>query len=980
MRAHRIIWVGWLGLLVVSTAAASRQTLLSFKAPGLNLVYYSETHSYVISHLARSYENTMAFYKNFFDYRPSENTSLFLQDFSDWGNGGATAVPKNLVFLELSPFQHVYDMMPGYERMSLIMNHELVHVITMDKPVGSSPFFRKLFFGKVMAEKDNPLSMAYAYLTSPRTYAPRWYVEGIAVFMETWMDGGLGRTLGSYDEMVFRTKVLENAHIYDAIGLESEGTAVDFQIGAISYLYGTRFFSHLALKYGPQKVIDWTSAGKGSKSYFAAEFKRIFGLPLGDEWSRWIKAEKEWQRANLSLIRKYPVTSFKSLTQRQMGSVSRAFYDSRTRRLYAGINYPGQVAHIASLDTTNGRLDRICDIKGGALYSVCSLAYDPSGERLFYTTDNNAFRDLNVVDLRTGRSEQLISNLRAGDLAFSPADKSLWAIRHNSGLATIIRIDPPYTDWTAVYGFDYYTDIYDMDVSPDGAFLTAAVSDVSGQQKLVRMKTADLQRETLAMEILYDFQSDSPANFVYSPDGQYLYGSSYATGVSNIFRYDFRTKTMDAVSNCETGFFRPVPVSADSLIVFKFTGDGFVPGWIPLQVVPDVAAIRFLGQEIVTQYPFVKSWVTGSPAKVDIDAITEYKGAYNSWKDIRLNSVYPIVESYKDYLAMGFRFDLRNPLRFNGFDITASYTPSPGLPANERMHFTVGYHLWNWALTATYNGASFYDLFGPTKFSRKGYSLGVEHSRFLIYDTPRTLELDFRAAVYGGLDKMPDYQNVDATYSSFVTAGAGLRYNFLMKSLGAVDDEKGYRCHLFARANSVNGRIYPRLYGIFDYGIALPINHSSIWLRTSVGQSLGDRTNNFVKFFFGGFGNNWIDYQTEKRYREYYSFPGVDLNAVGGRNYAKVILEWTLPPVRFRRFGFLNLYCNWARVALFSSGIITDFDSRPSSRKLWNIGAQIDFRIVLFSLLNSTFSAGYTRAREKGFAPKNEFMLSLKLL
>jgi hypothetical protein len=980
MRSRRNVWVGFVLVLAASAAILPAQSLFSFKAPGLDLVYYSRVHEFIMSHLARSYINTMGFYTKFFDYKPAERTSLFLQDFSDWGNGGATAVPRNLVFLELSPFQHAYDMMPGYERMSLIMNHELVHVITMDKPVGSSSFFRKVFFGKVMASKENPLSMAYAYLTSPRTYTPRWYVEGIAVFMETWMDGGLGRALGSYDEMVFRTKVLENSIIYDALGLESEGTAVDFQIGAISYLYGTRFFTHLALKYGPRKVVDWTSAGKGSRSYFAAEFKRTFGSPLAAEWAEWVKAEKEWQTANINLIRKYPVTPFTPLTTEQMGSVSRGFFDPVKGKIYAGINYPGQVAHIAALDVVSGRIDRICDIKGAQLYSVGSLAYDPSAGRIFFTTDNNAYRDLNVVDLKTGRSDRLITNLRAGDLAFNPADGSLWAIRHNIGLSTIIKIDPPYRDWTAVTGFDYFTDIYDLDISPDGAFLTAATSDVSGQQKLVRFRTADLLEGRLSTETLHEFGTDSPANFRFSPDGRFLFGSSYTTGVSNIFRYDFRNGTMDAVSNAETGFFRPVPVGDDALIVFKFTGDGFVPGRIPNQPVKDVSAVRFLGQEIVEKYPVVKTWMAGSPAAVPIDSLTESNGPYNSWRDIRLNSAYPVLEGYKDCLAVGVRMEFLNPLRFNGFDLSASYTPDPAIPAGERVHLGFNYHYWDWTLSATVNGASFYDMFGPTKVSRKGYSVGLQYAKGLISDSPRTLDLDFEIAGYGGLEKMPDYQNVDATYDKFLSSRVGLRYEFVRRSLGAVDEEKGYRFHVFAQANYVNGRLYPRLYGKWDYGLALPLNHSSVWLRTSVGQSAGDRDNNFVKFYFGGFGNNWIDYLPEKRYREYYSFPGVDLNAVGGRNYAKGMLEWTLPPLTFRRFGFLSMYCNWARLAVFTSGIVTDFDKAARSRKLANFGAQLDFRVVLFSLLNTTFSVGYARAYEKGLPARDEFMFSLKLL
>ncbi len=948
--------------------------------PGLNLVYYSQAHEYVVQHLARSFVNTMDYYKTFFNYTPSGRTSVFVEDFSDWGNGGATAVPKNLVFLELSPFDHAYDMMSGYERMSLIMNHELVHVVTMDKPVGSAPFFRKIFFGKVGAEKDNPISMVYTYLTSPRMYSPRWYLEGIAVFMETWMNGGLGRSLGAYDEMAFRTKVLENDVLYDALSLESEGTAVDFQIGALSYMYGARFFSYLAVKHGPQKVIDWVSVEKDSKSSFSAAFKQTFGRRVVDEWSAWLAAERIWQAENLKLIRQYPVTEFKPLSRRQMGSVSRAFYDPGRGKVFAGVNYPGQVAHLAAIDIGTGEMKRLMDIKGASLSSVCSLAFDRAGGRLFFTTDNSTYRDIRVYHLDTGTSDKLLSDARIGDLVFNSRDKSLWGIRHNAGLSTLVRIEPPYADWTAVYGFDYYSDVYGLDLSPDGAWLSAALSDVSGNQKLIRMSTADLLKGTFAPETLHDFGTDSPADFRFSEDGKALFGSSYYTGVSNILRYDLAGKTLDVLSNAETGFFRPIPINDRSLMVFKYTKDGFLPGFIETKAIQDVNAVRFLGQDVVVRHPEVKDWMAGSPADVPIESLTESIGPYSSFKDIGLNSAYPIIEGYKDTLAVGVRLEFRNSLRYHGFDLTASYSPSTVIPAKERLHLGFVYHYWNWTVSATYNNASFYDLFGPTMSGRKGYSLGLDYSRDLIYDPPRNLTFEFGIAGYAGLDRLPDYQNIDATYDKLVSARVGLKYNFVRRSLGAVDEEKGYRAHIFARANYVNGRLYPRIFGRLDYGLALPINHSSLWLRTAVGQSFGDRENNFVRFFFGGFGNNWIDSMTEKRYREYDSFPGLEINELGGKNFAKGTIEWTLPPLTFRRFGFMDLYCTWARLAVFASGIITDFSDSAFSRKLAGFGAQLDFRIVLFSLMNSTFSVGYARAYEKGLPGRNEFMISLKLM
>ncbi len=75
--------------------------------------------------------------------------------------------------------------------------------------------------------------------------------------------------------------------------------------------------------------------------------------------------------------------------------------------------------------------------------------------------------------------------------------------------------------------------------------------------------------------------------------------------------------------------------------------------------------------------------------------------------------------------------------------------------------------------------------------------------------------------------------------------------------------------------------------------------------------------------------------------------------------------EWALPPVRFRRLGFTNLYCTWARFAAFATGIVTDLGTDASRRNVGNIGLQVDFRLVIFSRLESTLSFGYATAFEQ---------------
>ena len=128
------------------------------------------------------------------------------------------------------------------------------------------------------------------------------------MFFETWMAGGLGRGQGAYDEMVWRAKVRDDDKFYSPLGLESEGTAVDFQVGVNDYLYGTRFFSYLALTYGPEKVVEWLRRPRRQQGFLRRAFQQVFGKPLDDVWDDWIAFEQQFQKENLAKLSAYPLT------------------------------------------------------------------------------------------------------------------------------------------------------------------------------------------------------------------------------------------------------------------------------------------------------------------------------------------------------------------------------------------------------------------------------------------------------------------------------------------------------------------------------------------------------------------------------------------------------------------------------------------------------------------------------------------------
>jgi hypothetical protein len=963
----------------VVTATAHAQ-LATVETPQVRLVYFDGSQSYLVPHAARAFLNAFDFERGLFKFTPIDRITVLLADFSDAGNAAAGAIPRNIMAIQVAPLNFAFETIAANERLTTLMNHELVHVITMDQATGSDQVFRRLFGGKVAAIPEHPESILYWYLTAPRVAAPRWFHEGIAVFVDTWMAGGLGRAQGGYDEMVFRAMVRDEVPFYDPLGLVSEGTKIDFQVQANSYLYGTRFMTWLARRHTPEKLIEWVSRRPASRGYYAAQFRKVFGLSLEEAWAQWIEDERAFQQSNLATIRQFPLTQFRDVTERPLGSVSRAFYDPQSNAIFAGTNYPGAVSNVARIAVETGAIERLVDIKGPLIYTVTSLAWNAADRQLYYTTDNGAHRDLVRLDPASGQTKVLQKDLRVGDLAYNAADRSLWGIRHLNGLASVVRIPPPYTDWQRIFTFPYGTVVYDLDISPDGTRLVASFGEISGKQDVRVLDLAALAKDDPTPVARFDFDTAVPNGFVFSPDGRYLYGSAYYTGVSNIFRYDLETRKVDAVSNADTGFFRPIPLADGRLLVFRYTGRGFIPTWIDAQPLEDVSPITFLGERLINERPILQQWMLDSPAKIPYDTLEKTTGVYRLGGQLRLESIYPIVQGYKESVAAGVALNFSDPLMLNRLRVSAAWSPLTSLPLDERLHLAAAYERYDWRASASLNNADFYDLFGPTKVGRKGYSALVGHRNMLIYDEPRRLELDLSGRIAGNLERVPEYQNVAVDVSSLFTGKATLNYSNVRTSLGAVDQEAGQKWSLELRTDIADGEVFPKLHATFDRGFALPIGHSSIWWRTAAGFSPRDRGQPFANFFFGGFGNNYIDRGDEKRYRHLESFPGVDLNAISGRNFAKGTLEWNLPPWRFTRVGTPGLHATWLRPALFVTGLATNVDDRSVRTTAVSAGAQVDIRFTVLSNLDMTLSAGGGIGVQRGQRLGAEAMFSLKVL
>jgi hypothetical protein len=964
-------------LLPVAASADDNPLGMSYvETPDVRIVYFDALRD-LVPHAARTALNSIAWQRRTYDWRPSQKPTILLTDFSDYAN--AVAAPQSRLILDVAPLSHAFESYPATERMYTLMNHELNHVSQGDIGSSTEAAWRRRFLGEVAPISANPETLLYSYLTVPRLAPPRWYSEGQAVFMETWMAGGIGRAQGGYDEMVFRAMVRDDAHFYDPLGLVARGTLVDFQVLSNAYLYGTRFFTYLAYAYSPEKVVDWLKLGDASRRYYSDNFEQVFGLTLERAWQDWIAFEHEFQRRNLAAVREHPVTPYRPLAPRALGSISRVYYDASKNKLYAAFRYQGVVEHVGAIDLTTGTEQPLADIKRAMLYRVASFAYDPQSHTAFYTNDNLALRDLMAVDVETGQSRMLLEDARIGDMAFNPVDRSLIGVRHDSGLASLVRIPYPYTTWTLIHTFPYEQVPYDLDISADGRFLSASMSEANADQFLRVWDIGRLLQGDVKPISESKFGQSIPESFVFSKDGRYLYGSSYYTGVSNIFRYEIATGDLVALSNAETGFFRPLPLDDGRMIVLAYTGEGFVPAMIEPKPLEDVSAITFLGAEVAAKHPIVTTWQVPAASTMNYEGQVIAEGPYDPRRHLRLVNAYPMLQGYKDTAGLGYRFNWADPIEFAKADATIANTFIGHLSGRERTHASVNGEYLGWNGSLSYNRSDFYDLFGPTKRARKGLAAKLGYDSLLIYDEPRRLDLVTEVAYYDHIDTLPNAQNVQTPFTRLGTADIGLKYTDVRRSLGAVDDEKGVTWGALVHASDTQGVISPQLRGGVDFGIPLAA-HSSLWFRTAGGVAHGDRDNPVVNFYFGAFGNNYVDDGPIKRYREYYSLPGFKINEIAARSFLRELVEWNAPPVVFESVGSPGFYLTWLRPSVFAAALVAEPGNSTLRTDYASVGAQGDLRFTIMHRYEMTLSVGYAEGYRGSRRAGNEWMISLKII
>lgn len=496
------------------------------------------------------------------DWEPASRTHMLVTDHLDRANGFARIFGRNFITIYGKP--PVPEGVLGYydDWLRVLVYHEYVHILHLDTNPGPAQWLNRII-GKQY---------------HPNSVLPRWYVEGIAVYLES-VRTGRGRVDSPLFRMWLRTAALDD----DLFSL-GKATGLPFQwpSGTGSYLYGAFFIEYMAQEHSENFIRDFNHEYGRRVIPFAMNHitREITGEDLDEHWDGFIasaKAEAEAKKASVEARgqtqlhyltdgggrNRYPVTR-----PNTRGEVTFHRADLTEHRVFA------------SVSTSGGPHREIRDADGAAGPS----AWSPDGKTLYFSRSETErgvynYQDLFAYTPETGDLERLTVSDRAREPAISPDGTDMVHVRNRQGSMELVR-----RPLDAIDNDEVLVGRHDWPAREDGHWqqISNPVYTPEGDAVVFSWWRLDRRQRDLYR---YDFDTgevepltDSPAHDIdphFGPDGL-LYFASNVDDIFNIHAMDVDTGEIWQVSNVLRGVFNPqITPDKNWIYVYTYTHRGF---------------------------------------------------------------------------------------------------------------------------------------------------------------------------------------------------------------------------------------------------------------------------------------------------------------------------------------------------------------------------------------------------------------------
>jgi len=475
-------------------------------------------------------------------WTPSEPVDIVLNSRQDMANGFASLFPHGQMTLYITPPDDIDGLEDYDDWLELVLTHEYVHVLHIDRADGLPADLRRIFGRN-------------AWLF-PNALQPRWLIEGLATWVETDHAAGVGRGQSSYFDMLMR---IETAQGIKPLRQVNQRIA-SWPAGQTPYLYGVAFFDFVAQRYGEERIrllIDHYSDNL-IPFRINSNSKSVLGSELDQLWPEFEAYLRERHGSKLEAVRHAGVVAGERLTQD-------GYYGGVAQVLPGGdwvyVRFDGRHEPALFRRRADGEETRLT-----AVQPVAHLAAHPRAGVLLAQPElyrnSSYFYDLYRVDLESGKTTRLTRGGRYRYAVWNPEGTRILAV-HNAGdhyALHLLDADGHKLEdlWTGAANEVYS----EPDWSPDGASIVLGVRRARQGWNLERFHLAERRFEPLTRDATIEAQPHHTA------DGKGLLFTSDHGGIYNLRYLDLASGQVTTLTNVEGGAFHPVQATPGGPIYY----------------------------------------------------------------------------------------------------------------------------------------------------------------------------------------------------------------------------------------------------------------------------------------------------------------------------------------------------------------------------------------------------------------------------
>ena len=585
------------------------------------------------------------------EWEPKEKTEIVLSDETDSSNGFATPLPSNRMTIFASAPASVNSLEDHHGWLEMVILHEYVHILHLDKDRGSAEELRDSF-GRM-------------FLLFPNMFMPPWMLEGLATFHETDVQEGIGRGQSSYFEMMMRLEVQSGMK---GIGQINQ-PMVSWPLLNSRYLYGVYFYQFLVDTYGQEVIKRLLESYSDHLMPFRINdlYEDVLGKDLRIVWpefQNYLQERFAFQIEDLSQL----ADEGERLTS--TGDYKRSLKVAGDGSLYYVSDHMAEGSALMQLKQ-DGSSNKLAGLSFGA-----RLDWHESSGLLVMQPDwcNNANRyfDLYRVDESSGGQTRLTQCARYIMATWSADGSEIYAVKNERGQHALHQLDQTGQLKKVLWkGRDGET-ISSLDAADDGKAVVVSIWYKQSGWNIAEFDLSAMKWRKRTMD------SRVKTDVSYLHGSRDILFSMEQDGVYKLFVLNVKGE-VSQLSHAFGGMFSPVQGKDGSLYSINYHENGF-----DLHHLPKVQSKRVKAQDV-----FAEEHGRTEPAFAEI--VISKPVPYEPWSTLAPTSWFPYFVFSNHGMELGAFVNGMDALNRHSYNVYAGYQEITSTPV-----FTLDYTYDRW--------------------------------------------------------------------------------------------------------------------------------------------------------------------------------------------------------------------------------------------------------------------------------------------